>query len=168
MRDNGIRIRASWESNTKISAQVLNEMAKRHQNGETLFNLATEYGVSESAIESRFKKANIVFHWPKKILDREEIMDLYHNQRIPTTKICVRVGVAKPTLLRFMRKNNIRIRTAGQSKTKLILTEELCNNIRKLYEVDKLSCDTIAESYDVTQATIGNILRKLGIKLRET
>ena len=167
LRDNGIRIRTPWESNTKISAQMLNEMAKRHQNGETLYDLASEYRVSESAIESRFKKTKIVFHWPKKILNKEEIMDLYHNQKIPTTKICVRVGVAKPTLLRFMRKNNIRIRTAGQSRTKLILTEELCNNIRKLYEVDKLSRETIAQSYGVTGMTIGKILQKLGIKSRE-
>jgi transposase-like protein len=130
MQDNGIKIRTSVESNTKISPEQLNEIAKRHQNGETVLKLANEYGVSDSAIGARFKKGNIVFQRPNKISNSEEIIELYHNQRLPTTKISMRLGVAKPTLLAFMRKNNIPIRTAGQSKMKLILTEELCNNIK--------------------------------------
>jgi hypothetical protein len=65
-----------------------------------------------------------------------------------------------------MRKNNISIRTAGQSKTKLFLTEER-NNIKKLYTVDKLSRRTIATSYAVSDMTIGKILLELGIEIRE-
>jgi transposase-like protein len=98
LRVNGIEIRAHVKS-TKISREQLDEMAKRHQDGERIFSLANEFGVSDSTIYEHFKKANIVFQFPKKILNKEEIVDLYHNQRLHTTKICLRVGIAKPGCL---------------------------------------------------------------------
>lgn len=68
LQDNGIQIRSPAKSNTKISPEQLDEITKRHQNGETLLKLANEYGVSDSAIERALvKKGADILFFPSKI-----------------------------------------------------------------------------------------------------
>jgi predicted XRE-type DNA-binding protein/DNA-binding MarR family transcriptional regulator len=94
------------------------------------------------------------------------IEKLYNDFRIPTTRIAPIIGVSKPSLLKFMHSNGIKIRTAGESKTKIVITDDMKNDIVRLYAEEKLSHSKIAEVYNVSQMTITKLLRKLGIKAR--
>jgi predicted DNA-binding protein YlxM (UPF0122 family) len=94
------------------------------------------------------------------------IEKLYNEFRIATTRIAPIMGVSKPTLLKFMRNNGIKIGAAGQSKTKIVLTENIKNDIVRLYVEEKLSHNRIAEVYNVSQMTITKLLQRLGIKAR--
>lgn len=94
------------------------------------------------------------------------IEKLYNDFKIPTTRIAPIIGVSKPSLLKFMHSNGIKVRTAGESKTKIVITDGIKNDIVRLYTEEKLSYSKIVEVYNVSQMIITKLLRKLGIKAR--
>ena len=101
----------------------------------------------------------------KKNVSAKILLRIYNEFRIPTTRIAPMIGVSKPSLLKFMRDNGIRIRTAGQSKTKIVLNDDM-RNIMRLYTEEKLIHKRIAEVYNVSQMTVTKLLQKLGMKMK--
>jgi transposase-like protein len=114
--------------------------------------------------ESKIKMSNSKLKGKAK-LTREQLVNLYINQKLSTIKIAHMYDIDKSTILCWMDEYGIVSRTDQVAKfkgTKILSKEELV----ELYEVQKLSTRQIAATINSNHTTIKKWLKKYNIKRR--
>ena len=93
-----------------------------------------------------------------KDLPTDEICHLYTNKRLSSTKIAKKYGCCKATILKRLRKANVKMRDAGLPRLK-ISDEEL----KRLYIEERLSTWKLGKLIGCGRSTVHRKLRKLEV-----
>jgi len=104
--------------------------------------IAKQYGVSHHTILSILKRYNVPRRPPsEKALtpkEEEDVVDLYDNQKMSSIEIANQYGVSYGTILRTLRKNNIKIRDFSLAKI-LSQTKKSKDYLRKYHNTRNIS-----------------------------
>jgi len=94
-------------------------------------------------------------------IPQQNLRKLYLGDRLSTIKIAKLYGCDPSVIQNRLRKNKIKLRPAGLRRVKITKQE-----LKDLYEQDKLTTHQIANKFDCCQATVWKRLHKYGIKPR--
>lgn len=99
---------------------------------------------------------------PRRVdIDCTDLRRLYEEERMDTVALAQRYNCSATTISKRLRECNIQIRPSRFQPSQ-INTDEL----RQLYEIERLPVSEIAQRFGVSVSTIGNLRRSLGIPVR--
>jgi len=105
-------------------------------------DIAKKYQVSKGTISNILKRYNVPLRNPsEKALtpkEEEDVVDLYDNQKMSSIEIANQYGVSSGTILRTLRKNNIKIRDFSLAKI-LSQTKKSKDYLRKYHNTRNIS-----------------------------
>lgn len=101
--------------------------------------------------------------WNKIDIPKQELIDLYENQRLSISQISSRLGYSNGPICRLLKEYQIKVRTVSQAKEKYFIPKK---ELKNLYITQKLSTEQIAKKYGCDSVTIIYKMRKYGIKSR--
>lgn len=152
------------ESNEKINSldPFKIKIINAYKNGERVSKLAKKYNCSPDRIRRYLKRNNIKIIRNPLYLDIEhlknEVITLYKNG-LSVTKISIKLGIEKPTLLNRMKKWGINVIKLPQRRSDIDLKKD---EIIKYYNEGKFSTE-IANLLNISPATILKRLKIWGI-----
>ncbi|KKM21485.1 hypothetical protein LCGC14_1634920, partial [marine sediment metagenome] len=98
----------------------------------------------------------------RKNIDIDEAIDLYINQKMPTTQVSKIVGCCVQTLITRLREHNIQIRTSGEAHQKVSF-----ETIKYEYVHLEMSLTAIAKVHDMNPTSILERLKNGGVQMRD-
>jgi predicted DNA-binding protein YlxM (UPF0122 family) len=99
--------------------------------------------------------------------DKEALERLYWAEQKPLKDIAAQFNVTIPAIRQKMDKLGIPRRSNSDAQKLASIASALTDEmLRQLYLVDQLSQSQIADRYQISQGTVGNLLRAAGIQAR--
>ena len=98
----------------------------------------------------------------RKNIDIHKAIDLYINQKMPTTQVSKIVGCCVQTLITRLREHNIQIRTSGEAHQKVSF-----ETIKYEYVHLEMSLTAIAKVHDMNPTSILERLKNGGVQMRD-
>jgi len=95
---------------------------------------------------------------------KEELEDLYINQRKSNKNIGRNLGVSEPTIRKWMDEYGISIRSSSESKLPKGFVKPTKEELKELYR--KISVNKIAKNYKISNPTITKWLKDYNISIR--
>ena len=107
------------------------------------------------------------------ILNIDEIVHLYFDEKLTLTEVGARIGVSHATIKNRLSAAGYKCRNKGESLhlcpsnkgTSMFTASELAE-IGRLYSEEERSAHDIAFQYDCSDATIRNYLKQIGVQMR--
>ena len=96
-------------------------------------------------------------------LNKTLLKKLYWTQKLSIGQIAQKSHCHPFVIHRAMKKYKIKTRSLSEAKRKFVITKK---ELKKLYEIKKLSTDQIAKRFEVSHATVLNRMKEFGIKRR--
>ncbi len=97
----------------------------------------------------------------RKNIDIDKAVDLYVNQKMPTTQISKIIGCCVQTLITRLREHDVVIRSCGYHKEKISF-----EIIEYEYVQLEMSTSAIAKKHNMNQVSIWERLRNGGVQMR--
>ena len=143
------------------------KIVKKYNDGNSTYELADEYRVSNSTIYRLLKNEGIKLrsmseaHLHGKVFPVDEIVKRYQDG-ISLFKLTNEYNVSTPTIKNLLKKEGVRLRGMSEAKIGKILPVD---EIVKKYN-DGNSTYALADEYGVSSPTIGRLLKNARIELR--
>lgn len=170
----------SNSANVKIAYNQSSLILKRYLDGDSIIQIAKDYNVSRTPIQTILKQNNIKIR-PKEesanyknrksvYEDIEIIINRYLNKE-STKEICKDYGVSDRFILKVLKENKVPIRKGGRIVGRTVIKARklrIWNNqedIIKKYN-NKWFIKEIAKYYKCDPTTISNVLKENGITIR--
>lgn len=157
---NGYNSTLGGEGNTTLDLNE-EEICQFYNDGFSGMALGEIYDCSSSVIYKILKKHNIKTRpWPEKIYNDQFVINLY-LQIGSINKTAKEIGCVSGTIRNILNKNNIPIKIPRPDNIPL----EFANEMKLLYE-SGLSCNNIANFYNVSSESIRQLLKSINVKIR--
>jgi hypothetical protein len=144
-------------------------LAELYEDGKTLEEIGNQFGISRQAVQSRLKRAGFERR-PRGVktksreLDRDVLIELYQNRKLPPSKIAEELNVTAPFVIRQLKKHNIPLRTRKEARRLTSGRIPSGEELARLYLTENRTQAQIAEIYQIGQQTVSKWLKRYGLK----
>ena len=139
---------------------------------QVIYNRMKKHGLQRRSASGgqtlRYAKTGI-------ILNIDEIVHLYFDEKLTLTEVGARIGVSHATIKNRLSAAGYKCRNSGDSrypcpskkqKRSCMFTEADLTEIGRLYCEEERSAHDIAFQYDCSDSTIRNHLKRIGVQMR--
>lgn len=162
-----IDIRSTSETTTGFSKEEYDNIAEEYTSGTTISDLSKKYGLSTATIGYQVKiRTNLRPRGQdnKSFIEDEEkeIIRLYTEEKIGSTKIAEMFGTYNTTILDILKRNKIPIRSVSESRSLSAtnkLSDEVISNICEEFK-GGATLRELSRKYSVRPQTIKRYLMK--------
>lgn len=145
----------------KLNEAQIQEAARRYQTGESMSELAQDFGVSDGTISRSLRRHGVAIRPCKFSEEQEQEICRRYEDGEATYEIACALGIERTSVIRCARRHGVTIRTERQHK--LSITQE--NEAVERY-LQGESCRQAGERFGVTAQPIIDLLERRGITRR--
>ena len=147
-----------------LEANPSEDLAERihefyYQGGLTQKEVADALGLSRGKIQTVFRKMGWTGRHVERAINPNEVCRLYDKEQMTQQEIATKLGVSRSYIYKTLREQR------GSNYTRKSRQMDIdLKTVHRLYCIDGLSQDVVAEKLGVSQSTISNRVRELGWK----
>jgi predicted DNA-binding protein YlxM (UPF0122 family) len=160
-----------YNGTDQINDDILTDLYINQQ--KSLIEIGKDFNTTGNTIKRKLKKLNIKIRKPweqnkKKNIPTKEIIDLYWNKNLSLDQISQKIKIGKPLIRQTLVDSGKGLRTIGDGHSKFYKTDNIDNQkLISMYNKQKMSCDQIAEYFNITKGCVRLRLLACNQKLRE-
>ena len=137
--------------------------------------IAEKFGISYQTVYRWLKENKIEIrdnseaNLPKEFVkpSKRELERMYINERMSAVRIAERFGVGSTTVYRWLKEDEVGIRTLAQSQLPGGIIKPAKEDLESMYIDKKMSLKNVGKEFGVSNSSVLRWLRNYGIKTRE-